>query len=614
MERLKTYLKGAFSYPRLLLKTHRITAISIIAASVLFAVYAFLEADYDWSKMHETGLEIFFHLCLAVVFFAVFALCLESIRPKWSTAVKTAVFSLFGLLSLFMSYITADYYDDSHATFFIKLADYRDRTGPVSILLYIGGLMVLALLLAVYFSYSHDIHQRFNDHVMNAGSNIFFTSIIYGVIQLGVIFLTVIVSILLYDDAFNYLAPVLILINGLFFAPAVICALIRENEKANLFMQILVRYVMLTIAFLAFVIIYIYILKLVVTRDVPSNSVYAILTALFVISMFIAYMSTTFEEKGLLQKFAYNAPLVFAPFIFMQCYTMIVRINQYGLTPKRYFGIAFILFEAAYIIYYTVMHRRDHEVAGRNVLLIICVFVVATIFAPGISGRSLSLNLARRTLDSYLDKAASGATISDREYVRANAAYGFLRDNDFGKGRIERYFTAIDDDTIEKLHSGAKTASLALADRDADEPGSSSKSSWFNADLSELTDDGAVDINGFDSLMFVHVGNDSETSEGKVPVDTSRLNIYQRDTDSDINPQPLMSVDLKDYVRGYIKIAGEYDDNIIEYREFQRAVCSMSVIDINENARLLITHADISRNAANEPVYVYIDGYLLTKK
>lgn len=623
MERFRSFIKSAFSYPRLLRTTHPVTAAGIIATTLMFAVYTFIEIsmDYKTTQRWETPLDVFMHISLAVLFFSVFALCIESIRPGWSKPVGYAVYAFFALLSLFMSFIVSDCIEDmgkAHVNGGNILLTIRDRLGMSTIALYIGGLMVLAILLAVYFSYSHDVHQRFNDHVMNAYSKVFFTSIIYGVIQLGVVFLTLIVTLLLYDDAFEYLAPILIIINGLFFAPAVICALTRQNEKANMFMQVLVRYVMLTIVLLAFGIIYIYILKLIITRSVPSNSVYAILTALFIISMFVCYMCTVFEESGFLQKFAVNAPLIFAPFVLMQCYTVFVRIGQYGLTPKRYFGIAFILFEIVYIVYYTYIHKREGEIAGRNLLLIIYAFIIVTIFLPGVSGRSLSTSLAKHTLRSYMEKSSASLPISDKEYIRANAAYGFLRDNDFGKGRIEKYFGALDEASVETLRERARIASKGITDDQREESGEIKKDlteqGSFYMDLVELSKGEMIDISDFDRFGYVTILTPRNRSTEEV-IDTTSLKVFAVDKEYEIidETSPLMTVDLSEYCDKFNKLSRNERDDIITYDEFFDRVSQMSIIDVNENARLYITNADIYQNAEGKTVSVDIRGYLFLK-
>ena len=613
MERIKNFVRSAFSYPRLLLKTHPVTAVGIIAASVLFAVYSFIEIKYDYTsrRMWNTWLDTLLALALAILFFSVFSLAVESIGIRRSKKTKAALFAFFALLSAAMSLITSDLIENSRSRFFNAFLDARNSLGEVTVVLYIGGLMVISVLIAVYFSYSRNIHQKFNDHVMNASSNIFFTSIIYGVIQLGVIFLILIIQVLLYNDAFELLAPVIILINGLFFAPAVICALIGENEKANMFMQVLVRYIMLTIAALAYVIIYIYILKLIVTLSVPSNEVYAILTALFVISMFIAYMSTTFENKGLLQNFAYNAPLVFAPFVIMQCYTVIVRIGQYGLTPKRYFGIAFICFEIIYIVYYMYMLRREKEVAGRGVLLIVCAMLIITIFIPGINARSLSTSIAKRTLASYIDNVSVGTQISDRQYRLANAAMGFLRDSDFGYDRLDKYFAGFDTDMQNSLKENALKVAAKESGREADDDYHLPKTSWYSGDLSDLQDGGAIDIAGYSTIKYVRITDGHTSADNSDISDPAKLKVYNAADGYD--EDPVMSADLGAYCDSYIKLSVDKDYNTISFDKFEDAVRDMNIIDLNENARLYITQTDIARNDKDEPVYIEIYGYLLER-
>lgn len=621
MERFRSFVKSAFSYPGRLFSTHPVTTVSIVAATVLFAVYTYIEIGiYGFSdKANGIPLDVLLHVSIAVAVFAVLSLAIESIRAKWRRPVKYTVFALAGLLSLFLSFLLSDLAGESHLRFWEWLGSIRAGLGTATIIMYILGLVIIAVCLAVYFSYSHDIHQPFNDHMMNSQASIFFASIIYGVIQLGVIFLTLIVTLLLYDDAFEYITPVLILINGLFYVPAMICALIHENEKANKFFEVLVRYVSLIISMLAYLIIYIYIFKLIITRSVPSNSVFAILSALFVISMFISYLCTTFENRGLLQKFAFYSPLIFAPFIIMQCYTMIARIGQYGLTPMRYFGIAFIIFEIVYIVYYTVEYKKIGEIAGRNLLLVICAFALLTVFVPGVNARSFSTAMAKRALSNYLDKASASAAISDREYTRANAAMGFLRDDDFGKERLEKYFPGLDEDTVEALKSGARTAYSHLypegSVNGSEEDGP--VNCWFNADIVELSSSGEIDISGYDKMMYVNVRGpeNGDGSDDTPPVDTTSLQVYAYDCNYEIsaNAQPVMTVDLSDFCTRFMELTHDNNDGILDYDSFRRDVIAISVIDINENARLYIINADISQNAGGKPVRVDLCGYLFVK-
>ena len=617
MERLTKFLKNAFSYPQLLYATHPVTTVSMLAATVLFAVYTTVEAARGFGSS-GFYMDLFWALCVSVVFFAVFSLCIESIRARMKQPVKIAVYVLFGLFSLFWGFVISDVSSGSHRALFNFLANCRDCMGSTSIFIYVFSLIALSILLAMYFSYSHDVGQKFNTHILNIYSKVFFTSIIYGVIQLGVIFLVLIFSLLLYDDAFRYLPTILILINGLFYIPAMVYAATHENEDANTFMQVIVRYVSLVITLMAFVIIYVYMIKLVVTTSVPSNSVYAILTALFIVSMFISYMSTSFEEDGPLQKYAYNCPLIFAPFILMQCYTVFVRIGQYGLTPKRYFGIAFILFEIVYIVYYTVIRKREKEIAGRNILLIMCMFLIVCVFVPGISAKSLSDLLAKHTISSYMEKVENGIGLSDEALLRADAAYDFLSDRGFGSGRATSAFPDLNSEKVKDLRSQAKFAKGRIRDKehDIDYSETDSKYGYFATDLSAFSDGGYLEIGSYDRLVHVNISDGKNyNGDGNEVSDASKLKVYIYDDNREIQAEvaECPTVDLTDYCKEFIKNCEDEDSDIITPETFSSRCKDLSDIDINDNVRLLITNADIARNSSDEPVYVSLEGYMLIR-
>ena len=302
----------------------------------------------------------------------------------------------------------------------------------------------------------------------------------------------------------------------------------------------------------------------------------------------------------------------------MQCYTVFVRIGQYGLTPKRYFGLAFILFEIVYIVYYAVSLKRDHMIAGRNLLLILCIFLFVTIFVPGISSRSLSTSLARHTLHSYMEKSSASLPISDKEYIRANAAYGFLKENDFGKGRLEKYFTTLDDASVEELKERAREASRGIAsdlrEETADDKNDGPKQGSFYMDLVELSRGELIDISGYDSFGYVSILQPRNRSTDNV-IDTTALKIFAVDENYEVidETSPLMTVDLSGYCDKFNSISRDADDNIIGYDEAQEQISKMSIIDINENARFYITNADIFRNAEGKTVSVDIRGYLFLK-
>ena len=605
MEKLKSIFRRTFSYPKLLMESCPVTAASTVAATILFALYTFIRPIRDY-RTDNLPMVLLLHTAVSIMIFAVFSLCLENIRPNWSTTVRSITFALLGLLSLFFGFIYTDSFSRRTINpvygFLNIMSQLRDRLGPASISLCLAGLISVSLLLTIYFSYSHDIHTDFNEHVLNTYSSIFFTSIIYGVIQLGILLLTGIVTILLYDDAYEYIPALLVIINGLFYVPAVAVAITRQNEPANMFIQVLVRYILLINTVLAYIIIYIYMLKLVITSSIPSNSVFAILTALFVISMIISYMCTTFENKGVLQAFAFYSPVIFAPFIIMQAYTVIVRIGQYGITPKRYFGLAFIVFEIVYIIYYMCL-RTKREVPGSNLLLILSAFIIITMILPGTGARSVSTLAARRTLSSFLAK--SQGDISDNEYIHANAAYGFLSDSDYGMGRLAKYFPELDSGVVSELKSKAGEASSRRNANNRDiSAAQDSFRCYFYATPEQIEGGYDMDISQYGRLIHVNIS-------GYKDPDPAHLPVYHAVDDMPVDGYA--TVDLTDFTAKITDLYRQHLNDGISRDEYMQNAYHLAKIDIDENARLYITEADIDLDRDMKIVSIGIDGYMLLK-
>ena len=155
MEKLGQIIKKAFSYPALLRKTHPVTAVSIIISTMILAAYSYAES-----------IQVLEYLGLSFACFSVFALCLESIRPNWSTPVRLVVLALLLMLSIIIGFIGRPENGRSDLLFYTILDSIKDRLGTYTVTAVSVGLVCIAFLIAIYFSYSHDIDQNFNEHVL----------------------------------------------------------------------------------------------------------------------------------------------------------------------------------------------------------------------------------------------------------------------------------------------------------------------------------------------------------------------------------------------------------------------------------------------------------------
>ena len=79
-----------------------------------------------------------------------------------------------------------------------------------------------------------------------------------------------------------------------------------------------------------------YIIKIIVFKDMPSNQIFRILAALFILGCPIWTMVCNFKEDTIIDKINKLLPKLFIPFIILQIYSIGVRILENGITENRY--------------------------------------------------------------------------------------------------------------------------------------------------------------------------------------------------------------------------------------------------------------------------------------
>ena len=135
-------------------------------------------------------------------------------------------------------------------------------------------------------------------------------------------------------------------------------AIENVDGETNAASKILIKYVMLIMVLIGFVFFYIYLVKMIVTRSLPSNQVFLVCTILFVAGIPTALMSRSFDEGTIYDKIIKYIPMAFIPAIILQTISIALRINQYGLTVMRYIGVMILVLEIAYTVLYIFKYDK----------------------------------------------------------------------------------------------------------------------------------------------------------------------------------------------------------------------------------------------------------------
>ncbi len=443
MNRIYGYLKKTFSYVTRLFSTHPVTFAAICMGTVTaFTLSLFITNAVTLKGEGQDRAEnVLWQLIAILAVFCLWAFCAESspLKGRVNKAVLCLIHLAGAPAAVFFGSGISYFMNTEHPEYLL-LGNVWEKAGPFlgsyRTFALTAGLCIILYSFGIFFSFLRMENRSFAAYSASIYSRYFFAEITFWILTMGTAALTGIFTALIWGDFEKAYAAVFTLILGGYLVMRCVECLTEETEEPNVFVSILIRYVMLTMCLIAYVIIYIYMLKLVILREFPSNSVFEILTALFVISMPIAYMATDLLREsggteGVLRRLALYLPYIFAPFILLQIYTAGVRIAQYGLTPKRYLGILMIIFEVAYILLYFAFYVK-HCRRFALVLPVIALCAFISTWMPGINALDLSKSVQLSLIRSYLREApAAGSSSDDRGAAsRAAAAFEYISDDD----------------------------------------------------------------------------------------------------------------------------------------------------------------------------------------
>ena len=424
--------------------------------------------------------------------------------------------------------------------------------------------------------------KDFSEYVLKVAINIVKSSFIYGILASGVAIILFIFDALILDATSKYISNIEILIAGFFYSTEIIYSLINLEEEVHKFFKNLVKYVLMPLLISAFIIIYLYIIKILVLRDIPKNTIFRIATGLFLIGGFIWTVMNYFKEEGLMYKISTKLPIVFSPFIILQIYTLSVRISQKGMTPLRYAGIVFIIFEICYILCYIFKNKKI-----QNLIFVADALLIISILIPGINAFDVSDFSQIKILKQYTTKVE----LTDKEKTKVYGAYYYLKYTDKGKDYIDKNLS---DEQVEKIKTYNK-----------------SNSRYSDINYISLNSHQDINITGYNKLTEVE---DSQYESGKIEQIFSKVELnHEFEIKAIIN----LADKINEYKNIYENITSsqlfnEYDND--KENQLNNYFEKNNEIIINQNQKFIIKYINIRYNTSTDEIESYrIEGYLLEK-
>ncbi|MBR6477758.1 MAG: DUF4153 domain-containing protein [Lachnospiraceae bacterium] len=313
----------------------------------------------------------------------------------------------------------------------------------VKILLVYGVIMVG---FSIHHMFSR-LEEDFEVYATKSFLELLKATVVYGLFALGLALIIWVFNELIFDTD-DFLEMVEIFLAGGIYTPMCLKAISSKHDEPGKFSRFCILYVLQPMQLLAFAIIYLYIIKIFVTRDDPSNKIFLILACLFSVGMPIwSLVHGLKQNKGILGKISTFLPYAFIPFLFLQIWSIGVRINAYGMTIDRYVCVVLVILEIIYLALYAFQHVTKKQAISWCIYVLMFVAFFGFL-CPGTSFDDTVIRSQMKRITKVLDSG----NISKAEESTVKSAYNAINRIGYkGERALKNKLTEAQIDKIKKF-------------------------------------------------------------------------------------------------------------------------------------------------------------------
>ena len=555
MEKLKDFFNRLTSNYKTYVKQYMATNIVIIIATLVFTF-----ANFNaWSKFLTS-------FAIIAVIAAINFFVAESYFKKKSARIYSYIigFAIAGIFERFVHY----------------------NTFGTSIYRILIGYSIVAFLIGL-FKVIKNSGLELSKYCTRAFKNLFGTGVIYGILVVGfILIMTIAISLLTSGKDYEPVMRAQIAIFGLFLVPATLLSITNTEGESSKFIEAVISFVLLPLTAIATIIIYIYMLKILALRQIPQNSIYRIIAGLFVVAFPVWVMTYEYKQKNkFVEVFSKIMPIAFIPLIGLQIYSIGARIEQNGITPVRYIGVMFIIFEIIAIIL-SIVNKRKYLT---NVVLVAAGLLAISTILPVVNMEQISnYNQAARLRNAWRE-GESFTSLSKEEKATASSAYKYLLRQEKPEKYLPKYLNR--DELTEKLieHYSPYDDEYETYDE---------KRTAYKKVNYQYPNDAVITVEGYNRIK--------------------KFQAYEYDVNEkqleNISIDDTFSINLKYYVIGLIEANKNGDESAKEY------IVNHRVHKVDDSRNIYITDVNLSYNVDSEGNYdseneisINIKGYFLIK-
>lgn len=555
MEKVKDFFNRLTSNYKTYVKQYMATNIVIIIATLVFTF-----ANFNaWSKFLTS-------FAIIAVIAAINFFVAESYFKKKSARIYSYIigFAIAGIFERFVHY----------------------NAFGTSIYRILIGYSIVAFLIGL-FKVIKNSGLELSKYCTRAFKNLFGTGVIYGILVVGfILIMTIAISLLTSGRDYEPVMRAQIAIFGLFLVPATLLSITNTEGESSKFIEAVISFVLLPLTALATIIIYIYMLKILALRQIPQNSIYRIIAGLFVVAFPVWVMTYEYKQKNkFVEVFSKIMPIAFIPLIGLQVYSIGARIGENGITPVRYMGVMFIIFEIIAIVL-SIVNKRKYLT---NAVLVAAGLMAISTILPVVNMEEISnYNQASRLKNAWRE-GESFTSLSSEEKATASSAYRYLLRQENSEKYLPKY--------LDKEELTEKLIEHYSPYGDEDETYDEKRTTYKRVNY-QYPDDGVITVEGYNYIK--------------------KFQVYEYDINEEnlesVSLYDTFNINLKDYVIGLIEANKNGDESAKEY------IVSHRVHRVDDSRDIYITDVNLSYEVdlegnydSKEGISIVIKGYFLIK-
>lgn len=401
MGKIKNMISGLSNESKELFKKFPVTMVLIAICTFLYAIMA---GDYDFIRDTEI-----FEKC--TTFCVIWGIGTFFTETFFSNKVKKIIsYGVTGGISLIFTIIG------------FSSCSYIDKVVELLIT------YILVMFFITIFKTIKNENLSFNEYIVKLFKNLLNCTIVYSILAIGITILSVIfVELLLDGDFGSGLAQIHILLLGLYYISSILYSISATNKKEpNAFSRGLILYVFFPLVVIAMIIIYMYIAKILIIREVPKNIIFRILAGIFIVAFPIWNMVDYYaDEKKIFKTISKYLPILYIPFIFLEMYSIGKRIGEFGITPLRYAGVVFIIIQI--ISFILTFYKKKEKLS--YLYIVMAIMSIICILTP-LNYEKISIISQRNIIEKTFEKSQDFDDLSIDQKRKVRGAYNYLKMND----------------------------------------------------------------------------------------------------------------------------------------------------------------------------------------